>query len=95
VRYLELAKQAEARFWKDRQADPKESRGCENAKEVRPTPGLQDADIAVALSQLEWEIQTGHIAPVPSMVRGQPIGLLLGIDEVARLLRRDQRRGEP
>jgi len=64
---------------------------------VRPTPAAAepavvcDPELAAALSILEREIWTGNIGTTPLMVRGQPLGHLLPLDELARILQQRAR----
>jgi hypothetical protein len=44
-------------------------------------------DVERAVHQLETEILSGQIGPTPLRVHGEPLGLVLPLDEVARLLR--------
>jgi len=52
--------------------------------------GLDD-ELLLAVAALEDEIDRGSFEPEPLMVRGEVLGLLLPLDEVAELLRRGAR----
>lgn len=83
--HLQRAKQAEERYEKEREQSYREIRA--EKSELREKRDYAETDVEQAVHQLEAEILLGEIGPCPLMVRGEPLGLVLPLDEVARLLR--------